>query len=109
MMPYGGEDASGVMDNATPHDGLLEQVISHENMRKAWARVKANKGAAGVDGMSISEGPEFIRQHWEAIRSTLENGRYKPAPVRRVLIPTSGGGTRPLGIPTVLDRLIQPS
>ena len=67
----------------------------------------SGNGASGVDGMSISEAPEFIRQHWEAICSTLENGRYKPVPVRRVLIPKSGGGTRPLGIPTVLDRLIQ--
>ena len=76
-------------------------------MRKAWARVKANKGAAGVDGMSISEAFGFIRQNWEAICSTLENGRYKPMPVRRVLIPKPGGGSRPLGIPTVLDRVIQ--
>ena len=107
MMPSGGEDTSDTTDNATPHDELLEQILSSENMRRAWARVKANKGAAGIDGMSISDATEFIRQNWEAICSTLENGRYKPAPVRRVLIPKSGGGTRPLGIPTVLDRLIQ--
>ena len=85
----------------------MEQVLDRENMRKAWARVKANKGAAGVDGMSISEAFGFIRQNWEAICSTLENGRYKPMPVRRVLIPKPGGGSRPLGIPTVLDRVIQ--
>ncbi len=107
MMPYGGEDASGTADNADPHDELLEQVLDRENMRKAWARVKANKGAAGVDGMSISKASGFIRQHWEAICSTLENGRYKPMPVRRVSIPKPGGGSRPLGIPTVLDRMIQ--
>jgi RNA-directed DNA polymerase len=107
MKPTGGEDASGTADNATPQDELLEQVLDSENMRKAWTRVKANKGAAGVDGMSISEATGFIRQNWKAICSTLENGRYKPMPVRRVLIPKPGGGSRPLGIPTVLDRLIQ--
>ena len=107
MMPHGGEDASGATDNADPHDELLEQILDRENMQKAWTRVKANKGAAGVDGMSICDATGFIRQHWEAIRSTLENGRYKPMPVRRVLIPKAGGGSRPLGIPTVLDRLIQ--
>jgi RNA-directed DNA polymerase len=107
MTPTGGEGPSGTVDNADPQDELLEQILSGENMRKAWARVKANKGAAGVDGLSISEATEFIRQNWEAIRSTLENGRYKPAPVRRVLIPKLSGGFRPLGIPTVLDRLIQ--
>lgn len=107
MMPYGGEDASGTADNATPHDELLEQVLDRENLRKAWKRVKANKGAAGVDGMSISEASEFIRQNWEGICSSLENGRYKPMPVRRVWIEKSDGGRRPLGIPTVLDRMIQ--
>ena len=107
MMPHGGEAVSGAADNATPHDELLEQVLDRENMRKAWKRVKANKGAPGVDGMSISEAAGFIRQHWEAICSTLENGRYKPRPVRRVWIEKSDGGRRPLGIPTVLDRVIQ--
>jgi RNA-directed DNA polymerase len=107
MTPSGGEGASGATDNADPQDELLEQILSSENMRKAWARVKANKGAAGVDGLSISDATGFIRQNWEAIRSTLKNGRYKPAPVRRVMIPKSSGGSRPLGIPTVLDRLIQ--
>jgi RNA-directed DNA polymerase len=107
MMPSGGEDASGTADEATPQDELLEQILSGENMRKAWARVKANNGAAGVDGMSISDATGFIRQNWEAICSTLENGRYCPRPVRRVLIPKPDGSKRPLGIPTVLDRLIQ--
>jgi RNA-directed DNA polymerase len=107
MMPYGGEDVSGATDNADPHDELLEQVLDRENLRKAWKRVKANKGAVGVDGMSISEAFEFIRQNWEGICSSLENGRYKPMPVRRVWIEKSDGGRRPLGIPTVLDRMIQ--
>ncbi len=107
MMPSGGEGAPRTTDNATPHDERLEQVLSRENMRSAWARVKANKGASGVDGMSIADATGFIRQNWEAIRSTLENGRYSPKPVRRVLIPKLDGGSRPLGIPTVLDRLVQ--
>jgi len=107
MMPYGGEDAFGAADNADPHDELLEQVLDRENLRKAWKRVKANKGAAGVDGMSISDAFEFIRQNWEGICSSLESGRYKPMPVRRVWIEKSDGGRRPLGIPTVLDRMIQ--
>lgn len=107
MKPYGGEDATCPADYADPHDELLEQVLDRENMRKAWKRVKANKGAAGVDGMSIAEAAGFIRQHWEGIRSSLAGGRYKPAPVRRVEIPKPDGSKRPLGIPTVLDRLIQ--
>ena len=106
-MPHGGEGISSAADNVTPHDELLEQVLDRENLRKAWKRVKANKGAAGVDGRSISEAFEFIRQNWEGICSTLENGRYKPMPVRRVWIDKSDGSKRPLGIPTVLDRLIQ--
>jgi len=86
---------------------LLEQILSRENMLLAWKRVKANKGAAGVDGMSIDAFPEFARQHWERIRSALERGTYRPAAVLRVMIPKATGGQRPLGIPTVLDRVIQ--
>jgi len=76
-------------------------------MLQAWKRVKANKGAAGMDGMSIDEFPEFARHHWERIRSALEQGTYRPAAVLRVMIPKATGGQRPLGIPTVLDRVIQ--
>ena len=76
-------------------------------MRNREKRVKANKGAAGVDGMSIDAFPEFARQHWERIRSALERGTYRPAAVLRVMIPKATGGQRPLGIPTVLDRVIQ--
>lgn len=102
-----GEGKSSTADNADPHDELLEQILDRENMRKAWARVKANRGASGVDEMSIAEASGFIRQNWSAICSSLENGRYKPAPVRRAWIDKSDGGRRPLGIPTVLDRVIQ--
>lgn len=86
---------------------LLEQVLSQENMLRAWKRVKANKGAAGTDGMSVEAFPEFARHHWERIRSALERGTYRPAAVLRVMIPKASGGQRPLGIPTVLDRVIQ--
>jgi RNA-directed DNA polymerase len=76
-------------------------------MLLAWQRVKANQGAAGMDGMSIEAFPAFARQHWERIRSALEAGTYRPAAVLRVMIPKATGGERPLGIPTVLDRVIQ--
>ena len=82
---------------------LLEQILSRENMLLAWKRVKANKGAAGMDGMSVDAFAEFARQHWERIRSALERGTYRPAAVLRVMIPKATGGQRPLGIPTVLD------
>ena len=86
---------------------LLERILSRDNMRLAWQRVKANQGAAGMDGMSIDAFPEFARQHWERIRSALEAGTYRPAAVLRVMLPKASGGERPLGIPTVLDRVIQ--
>lgn len=86
---------------------LLEQILSRENMLTAWKRVKTNGGVAGMDGMSIEAFPEFARHHWDRIRSALEQGAYRPAAVLRVMIPKAAGGQRPLGIPTVLDRVIQ--
>jgi RNA-directed DNA polymerase len=85
----------------------MERVCERENCKRALARVKANKGAPGADGMTVGELPEFLKQHWPAIREQLLSGSYKPQPVRRVEIPKPGGGMRKLGIPTVLDRLIQ--
>ncbi len=76
-------------------------------MQRAWKRVKANGGAPGIDGMAIAAFPAFARQHWERIRSSLKAGTYHPAAVRRVMIPKPNGDLRPLGIPTVLDRVIQ--
>jgi RNA-directed DNA polymerase len=81
--------------------------LSESNMQQAWKRVKANKGAPGIDNMSITEFPDFAREHWNAIRESLSDGSYKPLPVKRVEIPKPLGGKRPLGIPTVTDRLIQ--
>lgn len=76
-------------------------------MRDAWKRVKANRGAAGIDGMKIEAFPDFLRQHWDTIHRKLLDGSYAPSPVRRVEIPKLDGTKRPLGIPTVLDRVIQ--
>src|SRR3954454_5654962 len=86
---------------------LMEAVVERENLKEALARVKRNKGAAGIDGMSFDELPTYLKEHWPTIRAQLLEGTYKPQPVRRVEIPKASGGTRPLGIPTVLDRFIQ--
>jgi len=86
---------------------LMEEVCGRENCKRALARVKANKGSAGVDGMTVQQLPEFLKQHWPAIREQLLSGTYEPQPVRRVEIPKPDGGKRKLGIPTVLDRFIQ--
>jgi len=86
---------------------LMEEVCERENCKRALARVKANKGSAGVDGMTVQQLPEHLKQHWPAIREQLLSGTYKPQPVKRVEIPKPGGGVRKLGIPAVLDRFIQ--
>jgi RNA-directed DNA polymerase len=86
---------------------LMEAVVERENLKKALAQVKRNKGAAGVDRMSVDALPAYLKEHWPTIRAQLLAGNYRPHPVRRVEIPKPSGGTRPLGIPTVLDRFIQ--
>ena len=89
-------------------DRLMEEVCERENLKQALKRVKANKGAPGVDGMTVQALPAYLREHWASIRSTLLNGTYKPQPVRRVEIPKpDGGGVRKLGIPSALDRFVQ--
>jgi len=85
----------------------MEEVCERENLKEAMRRVKANKGSAGVDGMTVGGITAYLKQHWPAIRVQLLNGTYEPKPVRRVEIPKPDGGVRKLGIPTVLDRLIQ--
>jgi RNA-directed DNA polymerase len=95
-------------DNSEPReDQLMEEVLTKENMTKAMKRVEANKGAAGIDDMTVGELKDYLKQEWPRIRGELLEGRYKPKPVRRVMIPKTGGGERALGIPTVVDRLIQ--
>ena len=96
-----------VTEPPDPKDHLLEWILSRENMRKAWKRVKVNKGAAGVDHMTIADFLTFCPKNWTGIRASLHEGIYQPLPVKRVEIPKPSGGTRPLGIPTVTDRLIQ--
>ena len=87
--------------------GLLTAVLARENMQQAWKRVRANKGAAGIDGLGIDETAERLMWEWPVIRDQLLHGTYRPRPVRRVTIPKPDGGQRELGIPTVMDRLIQ--
>jgi RNA-directed DNA polymerase len=86
---------------------MMEEVCERENCKQALARVKANKGSPGVDGMTVHKLAGHLRQHWPAIREQLLSGTYKPQPVKRVEIPKPDGGVRRLGIPTVLDRFIQ--
>jgi RNA-directed DNA polymerase len=85
----------------------MEAVVERENLKQALAQVKRNKGAAGIDAMSVDALPAYLKQQWPTIRAQLLDGTYKPQPVRRVEIPKPSGGTRSLGIPTVLDRFIQ--
>jgi len=86
---------------------LLEAIVSRENMTKAYKRVVANKGSHGIDGMGVDELLPYLKENWTNIKQQLLDGKYKPQPVRRVEIPKPDGGIRLLGIPTVLDRLIQ--
>jgi RNA-directed DNA polymerase len=87
--------------------GLLEAALTRQNLLLAWKRVKANKGAAGVDGLDIEQTAQMLRTRWPEICQALLQGRYRPSPVRKVLIPKPDGSQRELGIPTVTDRLIQ--
>jgi len=90
-----------------PNEQLLEQILSSHNLRKAWKSVRLNNGASGIDHIGVKDFIAHIRPHWEKVRDKLMDGIYKPAPVRRVYIPKGNGDRRPLGIPTVQDRLIQ--
>jgi RNA-directed DNA polymerase len=87
--------------------GLLEAALTRQNLQTAWKRVKANKGAAGVDGLDIEQTAQELRQNWPSICQALITGNYRPSPVRKVMIPKPDGSQRELGIPTVTDRLIQ--
>lgn len=86
---------------------LLEQVVARENMTRAYAQVVRNKGAAGIDEMTVDELKPHLQVHWERIKAELLKGTYRVQAVRSVAIPKPSGGTRQVGIPTVLDRLIQ--
>jgi RNA-directed DNA polymerase len=86
---------------------LMEEVCAYENCVQAYKRVKSNKGSPGVDGMTVEQLPGYLKEHWPAIRAQLLQGTYQPQPVKRVEIPKPDGGMRQLGIPTVLDRMVQ--
>src|SRR6266545_2879233 len=86
---------------------VMEEVCEGENRREALKRVRANQGSPGIDGMTVDELPEYLEQHWPAVREQLLSGTYEPKPVKRVEIPKPDGGVRKLGIPTVLDRFVQ--
>ena len=86
---------------------LLEKILDNRNMNEAYEKVCANKGAGGVDGMEIKELDGYIRENWDSIREQIRKREYHPQPVRRVEIPKPNGSRRKLGIPTVMDRVIQ--
>ena len=109
-LPGIGRDEAGLAQHDPEGLGrtdLLTQVVARANMVKAWKRVKANRGSAGADGLTIEATIEYLKTEWPRIREELQTGTYRPQPLRRVQIPKSGGGKRDLGIPTVTDRLIQ--
>ena len=85
----------------------MEQAVARENAREAFKRVRRNKRSPGIDGMTVEELEPYLREHWTELREQLLAGSYQPSPVKRQLIPKSDGGTRSLGIPTVLDRFVQ--
>jgi RNA-directed DNA polymerase len=89
------------------NDTIMERILARENVTRAWRQVRRNHGAPGVDGMTIEGFPTYARAHWQEIRAALLGGRYRPSAVRRVEIPKPSGGRRKLGIPTVIDRVIQ--
>ena len=98
---------SDVSDGLSLSKPVWEAVFSRENMQTALKRVESNKGTAGIDGMKVADLRGYLKAHWLEVREALESGKYRPSPVRRVEIPKPDGGVRQLGIPTVLDRLIQ--
>ncbi|MBT8763178.1 group II intron reverse transcriptase/maturase [Desulfohalobiaceae bacterium Ax17] len=107
LNPTGGVLSRRVMEEPASNLRLLERILSNENIGEAWKRVRANKGAPGIDGITVEEFPDAFRDLWPDIRASILTGEYTPSPVLRVEIPKPDSSCRPLGIPTVLDRLIQ--
>lgn len=101
------DHATPSVENGVPQETLLERILDQSNVELAWKRVRSNKGAPGIDNMSVAEFPAFARAHLPRILEQIREGRYAPAAVKRVWIPKPDGSERPLGIPTVLDRVIQ--
>ena len=120
LMDFGGTDvnvwpgravdgfiAAQLDESPTEEPRLMETILERGNMLQALKRVESNKGAPGVDGMTTAQLRGYLNRHWDKIKRALLDGTHKPEPVRRVEIPKEDGGVRLLGIPTVLDRLIQ--
>lgn len=105
--PTGGAEARRCTTQPALHDNVMEAALSPANLHQAWRRVKSNRGAPGIDGLRIEDFPAYAREHWPAIRQRLNDGSYQPQPVRRITIPKPDGGERALGIPAVVDRVIQ--
>jgi len=106
--PSGGDVTQRIDTKLAFSNDLLEQVLNSENLQAAWKRVRANKGAAGIDGMTVDEFPTWVKAgNWIKVTTELETGQYSPSPVRRVEIDKPDGGKRQLGIPTITDRVIQ--
>jgi RNA-directed DNA polymerase len=107
----GGTEADGVgaaVESPAAMAGpCMEAIVDRDNLKEALARVKRNKGAPGIDGMTVEALGAHLKDHWPTIRAQLLDGSYEPQPVRRVEIPKPTGGIRALGVPTVLDRFIQ--
>src|ERR1043165_8801960 len=99
--------AKRTAQSPTHSDSLMEEVCQRNNLWQALKRVQANKGAPGVDGMTVRKLPKHLKRHWPKIREQLLAGTYRPQPVKRVEIPKPDGGVRKLGIPTALDRFVQ--
>jgi RNA-directed DNA polymerase len=99
--------AKPTLESSAVTEQLMEEVCNRENLVRAWKRVRHNKGGPGVDGMTIDDAKDYLREHWPSIRSQLLAGTYLPQPVKRVEIPKPDGGVRKLGVPCVVDRLIQ--
>src|SRR5687767_214871 len=102
-----GRAAQGKERSGSEHSHLMERVVASENAIEALKRVRRNKGSPGIDDMTVEQLEPHLCKHWQVIREQLLAGSYQPSAVKRQLIPKSGGGTRQLGIPTVLDRFIQ--
>ena len=92
-------------DSAEPE--ILSKILSKDNLNRAYKRIKANKGASGIDGITVESALPWLREHNQELIERIRRGKYTPSPVRRVDIPKPEGGTRKLGIPTVIDRIIQ--
>lgn len=101
------ESQRGGKHGAPQGPTMIEEILEPENLARAWKRVKANKGAPGIDGMTVEAFPAFAREHWPRVATAIREGNYRPAPVKRAWVPKPDGSQRPLGIPTVLDRVIQ--